>query len=124
MTKTSKKGPGRPQFEPTPEQRAYVVRQRLAGATVTRLSAAVGVAEATLRLRFAAELEHATADLLGRLAWRAYELARAGDPAMIEFMLRSKGGFVERDEVSGAGGTPLFPGGPMVPGVSRARLRR
>jgi hypothetical protein len=50
----------------------------------------------TLRLRCAAELEHGTRDLLGRLAARAYEVARAGDSAMPEFILSRRGGWVAK----------------------------
>ena len=105
-----RRGPGRPPFKPTEAQRAYVVRQRLAGQTVARLAEVIGVAEATLRRRFAVELEHSTRDLLGKLAARAYRLALAGDGEMLRFLLRTKAGFVEREEVSGAGGQPLFGG--------------
>lgn len=119
-TTLKRRSAGRPPFSPTPEQRAYVLRQRLAGQTVERIALVLGVSIKTLRLRLSAELDHGTRDLLGQIAAVAYQRALAGDSVMLAFVLSRRGGWVEREEV---GGGPFDALGRAV-GHSRAQLQR
>jgi IS30 family transposase len=86
-----KRRPGRPRFEPTEEQRAYVLRHRLAGYTLAQIAWSLNVHKQTLVRRFRDELEHGTRDLLGNLAAKAYAMAFAGDTRMLEFVLGTRG---------------------------------
>ena len=69
----------------------------------------IGIDLKTFRKHFAYELDHSTADLLGNIAATAYQKALGGDTAMIQLLLRTKGGWVERKELTGADGQPLVP---------------
>lgn len=104
----------RPLFEPTDEQRAYVRRQRLAGDTGSRLADAIGIHAQTLRKHFAHEIDHATRDLLGNIAAVVYQQALSGDMAAASLIMRTRAGWVERKELTGADGAPLAPSGPPV----------
>ncbi len=90
-TSQPKRPPGRPPFTPTDEQRAYVLRHRLAGFTVAQIAWGLGIHLQTLKRRCGAELEHGTRDLLGKLAAKAYGMAIAGDTRMLVFVLGTRG---------------------------------
>ena len=110
------KPPHRPPFQFSAEQRAQAVRLRLAGCTLAQIAAGLGIAHKTLVKHMGAELEHATRDLLGHIAAKAYTMARAGDVRMVEFILRSRAGWVERCELAD-------PASPRIMAARRARLR-
>ena len=82
---------GRPPFAPTDEQRAYVLRHRLAGHTVAQIAWGLGIHLQTLKRRCGSELEQGTRDLLGNLAAKAYAMAVAGDTRMLVFVLGTRG---------------------------------
>ena len=110
MTKrNSAKRTGRPPFEPTNEQRKQVQRLKLLGTTHELVAAMLDVSLPTLRKHFHHELEHSTAELLSNIAAMAYQRALAGDGPMIQFILRTKGGWIERKELTGLDGAPLVP---------------
>jgi AraC-like DNA-binding protein len=102
---------GQPEYEATDETRAYVQRQRLAGDTHELLAAKLKISEPTLRKHFHYELEHSTSDLMGNIAASVYQAALGGNVAAAMFALRTKGGWVERKELTGADGAPLIPAG-------------
>ena len=106
---TKKPATGRPPFEPSAEQRAHVQRLRLAGATLDVIAAIIGVSVPTLRLRFSADLEHSTSDLMGNIADILCQAALGGNVAAAMFVLRTRGGWVERQEVAGAASAPGLP---------------
>lgn len=119
--KTKKRPPHRPPFEATGEQRALVTRLRLAGFKHDQIAGVLGIHEQTLRKHFSHELDHATRDLLGGLAALAYQKALAGDAELLRFMLRTKGGFIEREQVTAPPTHRTAP--PAHRAISRIRLR-
>jgi hypothetical protein len=112
------KPPHRPSFQFSAEQRAQAVRLRLAGCTLAQIAAGLGIAHKTLVKHMGTELEHATRDLLGHIAAKAYSLAKAGDPRMVEFVLRTRGGWASGDASPSIMSTSSAP-----PGRLRQRLR-
>lgn len=100
---------GRPPFAATDERRAQVQRLKLLGSTNELIAEILGTTTHTLRKHFAYELEHSTAELLGNVAASLYSQALAGNVQAGMFIMRTKGGWVERKELTGADGAPFIP---------------
>jgi hypothetical protein len=107
---TSKRGRGRPPFQPDDELRAAVLRLKLLDLPSELVAATLGISVKTLRKHFRRELDCAKFELVAGVAAVLYGLAIAGSVTACMFWLRTKGGFCEtaRSELVGAEGEPLF----------------
>ena len=97
-------------FEPTDEQRALVMRLKLAGISHKLIADTIGVSVTSLVRHFEHELSGAMAELNGNIAATIYQRAVSGDTACLIFWCKARMGWREKRsmELTGGEGAPLL----------------
>ena len=95
-----KMGKGRPQFEPTMEERQKVYQLTAAGFTVDDIARVIyrygkPIGSTTVRKYFKKELETARVEAVGAVAARLFKKAMDGATPSMIFYLKTRGGWKE-----------------------------
>lgn len=113
---TPRKGPGRPEHVPTQWYRDEVENFASAGYTEEDIAGYLKISRDTLRKYYKRELAYATMDMVGLAKRGLAEALKAKKTWAICFVLKTRGrklhngeGWLERQEITGAGGKPLIP---------------
>ena len=89
MSKSSRPN-GRPKWQPDDKLRTYIRDLASEGYPQEHIAPIVGVSRSTLKRRCPEELHEGFMIANGRLAAVAYEMALAGDPKMVMFLLKCR----------------------------------
>jgi hypothetical protein len=93
---------GRPSFEPTAEQTAWVEKMSLAAIPHETIATVIGIDGLTLKKHFAEVLRTAKAKALGRVASGLYQQAFDGNTTAAIFIMKTQGGWRETAEPESA----------------------
>lgn len=107
--KKTKKKVGRPQFEPTDEQRKMVKTLAGVGVPQEQIAAIIGITDDTLRKHFEVETQVGKAMAHSNMAQAIYQKAIKGSERMMIFFAKTQMKWKETDalEVTGKDGGPL-----------------
>ena len=92
---TIEKKIGRPEYEPTDENRLCVREMARVGIKQARIAECIGVSEKTLRKHFRYELDNASAEANTEVANKLFELAMGGNVSACIFWAKTRLGWRE-----------------------------
>jgi len=90
---------GRPEFQPTDEQRERVADMVAVGITYEQIAAVIGIAEGTLTKHFAHELATAKAEANAKVGKSLFVRAVNGDTSAAIWWTKAQMGWKERKDV-------------------------
>ena len=104
-----KRGPGKPQFEPTEENRKTVKAMAGYGIPQEEIAAVIGCDPKTLRLHFREDLDTAATIANARVAQSLFNQATSGNVSAAIFWAKVRMGWTERvvNEHTGRDGGPI-----------------
>lgn len=99
---------------PTDDSRKLVLGLTLVGLDQDRICTVLGISKPTLHKHYRAELDIGFHTVMGKITAGVIERALLGDNACSFFLMKTKGGFTTRTELTGPDGQPLNPPPPPV----------